>query len=199
MRRRLTWYMLFSLGVVALMLSLQLPREAVAAYALIALLGFAIALRDHRSQVRTGLERELLLFADREAARITANQALARQEPWYEELEAAQQRAWEAAFARNASGRLFTSYNPYWSLDFESLVAHGLTTHQELNVVRRLARSEPPPRWRNPFILRELTAAGNSYEDALVRIGLYMLHQPAGMAARPTCPDCPQSRGRRGH
>jgi hypothetical protein len=166
---RLVGYVVFSLVILGALVLLHLPEVVVAGYALIAAVGFVMAVRDTRAAHKE-FAREFAAAGDRLVARVAASQDAARELPWYDEVNAAQ----NAAVAHGAPMiGLFTSFNPYWSLPIESLIRHGLTTDAQIRVVTAIARDEPPEEWRNGFIMSELIAAGQTPEEALVRIGLF--------------------------
>jgi hypothetical protein len=164
------WTTLRSLVILGALVLLQMPEVVVAGYALIAAVGFVMAVRDTRAHANNEFAREFAAAGERLMARVAASQDAARDLPWYDEVNAAQ----NAAVARGAPMiGLFTSFNPYWSLPFESLIRHGLTTEAQIRVVTAMARDEPPEDWRNGFIVSELIAAEWTREEALVRIGLF--------------------------
>jgi hypothetical protein len=171
---RLVGYVIFSLIILALLVVLRLPDVAVAGYAVIAVVGFVMALRDTRAQARKEFASEIGAAGDRLIARAAASQDAARTLPWYDEVGAAQ----NAAVMRGASMfGIFRSFNPYWALSLDSLVRYGLTTAEQIAVVSAMARDKPPERWRNGFIMSDLIASGLSRDDAIVRIGLYMTNE----------------------
>lgn len=171
---RLAGYVVFSLIVLGLLVVLRLPDVVVVGYLVIAVVGFAMALRDTRAHARAEFAKEIGAAGDRLISRAAASQEGARTLPWYDEVNAAQ----NAAVMRGASMfGIFTSFNPYWSLSLDSLVQYGLTTEGQIATVSAMARDAPPERWRNGFILSDLIASGLSPDEAIVRIGLYMTNE----------------------
>lgn len=160
--------------VLAVLLAIGVPVVIPAAYFVIAVAGLVLLVRDLRAEVRREMRRDFSDAADRLVAQAAASQNAAKSLPWYQEVLAAQ----NAAIAQGASMfGLFSSFNPYWSLTMASLVGHGLTTAQELEAITTLARTAPPEEWQNGFMLSDLIKAGNTHEEALVRIGLYKANE----------------------
>lgn len=171
---RLAGYVIFSLIILGMLVALRLPDVVVAGYAVIAVIGFVMALRDTRAQGQKEFANAFGAAGDRLVARVAASQEAARTLPWYDEVNAAQ----SAAVMRGASMfGIFTSFNPYWSLSLDSLVQYGLTTEGQIATVSAMARDAPPERWRNGFIMSDLIASGLSPDEAIVRIGLYMTNE----------------------
>ena len=167
---RLVWYLIFSLIVLGVLVVARLPDAVVAVYVVIAVIGFVMAVRDTRAQAINQFANEMGAAGDRLVARVRASQEAAQTLPWYDEVNAAQ----SAAITRGASMfGIFTSFNPYWSLSLDSLVRHGLTTEGQIETVTGMARASPPEAWRNGFIMSDLIAAGQTPDEALVRIGLF--------------------------
>lgn len=165
---RMAGYVIFSLIVLGLLVVLRLPDIIVDGYAMIAVVGFVMAIRDTRARARKEFANEIAAAGDRLVARAAASQEAARTLPWYNEVNAAQ----NDAVMRGASiVGIFTSFNPYWSLSLDSLIRYGLTTAEQIAVVSAMARDEPPERWRNGFIMSDLIASGLSRDEAIVRIG----------------------------
>jgi hypothetical protein len=171
---RLVWYVVFSLIVLGVLALLRLPSAVIGAYLVIAAVGLVMAVRDMRVSVREEFRREIAASGDRLVGRIAASQAAAKRQPWFEEVEEAQNKAVTAGASIIG---LFTSYNPYLSLSYPSLVRYGLTSWEEIKMVKATVAEGPPQRWMNPMMVNDMTRGGQSEDEALVRIGLWMINE----------------------
>ena len=171
---RLAWYLAFSVVIAGAMAIANLPAPILVGYLLIAAIGFAMAVRDVRAAARAEFVAGVEAAQERIAQRIHDAEAAARSLPWYQDVAAAQARA----IARGGYPfGLFGSFNPYWSLDREALLRHGLTIPEQVEVIEAMIRDGPPADWLNGFIINELCAGGDSYHEALVRVGLYRANE----------------------
>lgn len=169
---RLSWYLIFSVIVLIVLVAVDVPAPAIWGYLAVAGLGLVLGIRDARA---TRASRGYLMAAGEQiVARVARSHAAAKDLPWYEEVNAAQ----NAAIVRGAyMFGIFSSFNPYWSLNFDSLIRYGLTNATELDSVKNLARTSPPDAWLNPLLLNDLIRGGGTEEEALVRVGLFRANE----------------------
>lgn len=93
-----------------------------------------------------------------------------RAQPWGEEALAGQRAALQK---RLTMVGVFSRPNPYFCLSLDALMIWGLAAPEAVHAAMdRIAREAVPPAWRDPVMLRELSAV-YSPAESLVRIGLW--------------------------
>jgi hypothetical protein len=192
--RHVTWYVVFSL-VVGAILAATLP-VLVPWYAAIAIIGGLMLLGDlargqgparqgqqPTKRVDPATQHMFDQYIDRLAAK--EREAAARvnathQEPWFVDAAvdmdevAKRKQLEEGPFAVDPGAMV---PNPYFVLPLDKLPIWGFATRVEIREALRWANSATPPvRWQNPPLRRLLNQMGWSDTEAYARIGLFFWH-----------------------
>lgn len=171
-RSRLTWYLVVSVVIAAAMGLANVTGPILVGYPVIAVFGFALAVRNARA-ARAQFVADVEAAEERIAQRIRDSEAATRSLPWYQDVAAAQVRD----RTRRVSVRVVQLIQSDWSFDQDALVRQGLTIPDQIEVVEAMIRDGPPADWLKGFIITELRAGGDSYHQALVRVGLYWANE----------------------